>query len=502
MRHGLDDVKSGFDVDCDAVVVGSGPGGAVAALNLAKAGLRVVVVEAGPELKPADMTRDAPRFLARYFWEGGLRLIGGTTQSPSLQARCLGGSTVVNSAIMLKLPGWVREEWQRDTGIDWLGESALDEAYDRVFARLGVAPTPMSVMGRRNLVARDAVEGVAGVEGEPLPRAVIDCEGCSDCLTGCVSGRKQSVDRSYLPEAEEHGAEVYTCSHVERVLTRGARAVGVEGRVVDPHGRVKLARFRVHAKTVVLAAGTMHTPVILQKSRINPRGRVGATMFCHIGGGLVGIMDEVIDPWVGATQGWGAQSQDIRGLKYEGLWASPSVLMVRWGDVGLPFLERLHEVKHAAVIAVVYRGEVHGSVKTTHSGEPRMRLWIPEKNVAPVMRGMKIAADALLQVGARYVHTGIPGAVDEMQSERDTASLLDPKITAKHMVMTLNHTFGSCRMTADDSGPVDPQGRVRGVENLYVCDASVFPSPSAVNPQATIMALSDITSRRLGELGT
>jgi choline dehydrogenase-like flavoprotein len=55
-------------------------------------------------------------------------------------------------------------------------------------------------------------------------------------------------------------------------------------------------------------------------------------------------------------------------------------------------------------------------------------------------------------------------------------------------------------MTADDSGPVDSDGKLRGLEGLYICDASVFPSPSAVNPQATIMALSDITSRKLGEL--
>jgi choline dehydrogenase-like flavoprotein len=500
MRHGLDDVRGGFDVACDAVVVGSGAGGAVAALNLANAGLDTVIVEAGPEVRPEDMTRDAPRFLARYFWEGGLRLIGGTTQSPSLQARCLGGGTVVNSAIMLKLPAWVRKEWRQDTGVEWFEGPELDAAYDRIFARCRVAPTPMAVMGRRNLIARDAIEGASGIVGGPLPRAVAGCEGCSDCLTGCANGHKQSVDRSYLPDAEQHGLQVYTCSHVERVVTEGARAVGVVGRVVDPRGRVSLSRFRVRAKLVVLAAGTMHTPVILQQSRINPRGRVGATMFCHIGGGVVGIMDQVVDPWVGATQGWGAISKDVKGLKFEGLWASPSVLMVRWGDVGRPFLERLHEVKHAAVVAIVYRGDVSGSVKASRSGAPRMRLWIPEKNVEPVMRGMKLAADSLLGAGARYVHTGLPGVVDEMRSAADTESLLSPRLTAKHLVMTLNHTFGSCRMTTDDSGPVDPSGKVRGVENLYVCDASVFPSPSAVNPQATIMAIADITSRKIGEL--
>ncbi len=500
MIHGLDEVRSGFDVACDAVVVGSGAGGAVAAANLARAGLKVVVLEAGPLVEPADMIRDAPLFLARYFWEGGLRIIGGTTQSPSLQARCVGGSTVVNSAIMLPLPDWVRDEWAYDTGLDWLRGPVLDAAYARVFRRSGVGPTPMAVMGRRNLIARRALEAV-GVHGKPLPRAVVECEGASDCLTGCASGRKQSVDRTYLSDAVADGAEVYTCSHVERVVTRGRRAVGVTGRTVDPRGRRTVGRFSVHARTVVLAAGTMQTPVLLQQSGINPRRRVGATLFCHIGGGMVGIMDEVVDPWVGATQGWGAISEEIRGLKFEGLWAAPSVLMVRWGDVGLPFVARLHEVKHAAVIALVYRGNVHGTVRARRDGSPAMHLWIPDTEVSPVMRGMKMAADGLLAVGARYVHTGIPGVMEELRTPRDTETMLSPRITAKQLTMTMNHTFGSCRMSERDSGAVDGQGRVKGLDGLYVVDASIFPSPSAVNPQATIMALADIHTRRLGELG-
>jgi choline dehydrogenase-like flavoprotein len=64
--------------------------------------------------------------------------------------------------------------------------------------------------------------------------------------------------------------------------------------------------------------------------------------------------------------------------------------------------------------------------------------------------------------------------------------------------MTANHVFGSCRMSADPRrGPVDPAGKVRGLEGLYVCDGSLFPSPSAVNPQATIMALADLISRSI-----
>jgi len=130
---------------------------------------------------------------------------------------------------------------------------------------------------------------------------------------------------------------------------------------------------------------------------------------------------------------------------------------------------------------------------------PHAQLFIPDDEARTVFRGLKIGADALLDVGARYVHTGVPGVVDEMKSKRDTESLLLPNLGARNLQMSATHVFGSCRMSAHD-GAVDETGRVLGTRGLYIADASIFPSPSAVNPQATIMALSDLISRRLGEL--
>lgn len=499
--HHIEDVRRGYTMEADAVVVGSGPGGFVAADNLAAAGMKVVLLEAGPEVKPEAMTREAPRFLAKHYWEGGMRLVGGSAPNPAMSGRCLGGSTVVNSAIMLPLPHWVRDEWTRD---DHLGSVVRDPSFDRAFARVfertKTQPTPMTVMGRRNLLMKEALEA-AGIEGKPLPRAVDQCEGCADCITGCHEGRKQSVDRAYMPAFLAHGGEVMTCSVVDEVLVEGGRAVGVRGKVVDIDGWRTTGHFTVRAPRVIMAAGVAHTPIILKQSGITGGGLVGESLYVHLTGGGVAVMDEIVDPWHGATQGWGAFSPEIRGLKYEALWAAPSLIAVNWGAMGAPWLRGLDEVRHAAVFAMVYKGRVSGRVRRWFYGQPRLEIRIPKDEIRVLMRGLKTLVDGFLRIGARGVQTTVFGAPERIKNEKESELLLSKRIGPRDCHMTFNHMFGSCRMSGDPRrGPVDLEGRVRGVEGVWVTDASLFPGPSAVNPQATIMALSDVVSRRIAGL--
>jgi choline dehydrogenase-like flavoprotein len=500
MIYGIDDLRQGFSVEADVVVVGSGAGGAVAAANFAAAGLRTIVLEAGPKVRNEDMTRNAPEFLRKYYWEAGVRMLLGSGAFPCMSGRCLGGTTVINSAIMFKLPDWVRTLWIAEDGLPELADPALDAAYERVFAISRVEPTPMEAMGRRNLLTRDILQA-AGMKGAPLPRAVQGCEASSDCLTGCAAGAKKSVDRTYLPRAVHDGAEIFTCASVERVLMEGGRAVGVTGYVVDPETRVQLAPFTVRAARVVLAAGALHTPVLMLRSGITGGGTVGGTFQAHISSVAMGFMDEVVDPWVGATQGWGAFSDRVPGMKFEALWGPTSLIAAQWSGLGPAFYEILPEVRRVVMIPLVYRANVTGRVRARSNGLPDARLWIPKEEMWVVMRELKRVVDAMLQLGAEFVFTGVRGVPDKIRTAADAELLLSSNIRPRHIAMTANHVFGSCRMSSDPRrGVVDASGKVHGVDGLWICDASIFPSPSAVNPQATVMALSDVISRRMADL--
>jgi choline dehydrogenase-like flavoprotein len=501
MIHGIDEVRRGYSLEADAVVVGSGPGGFVAADNLAAAGMKVALLEAGPQVKPEAMTREAPRFLAKHYWEGGLRLVAGNSPNPAMMGRCLGGSSVVNSAIMLPLPHWVRSEWARNDHLGALMSSpALDRAFARVFDRTKTQPTPMAVMGRRNLLMKEALEAM-GIGGKPLPRAVENCEGCADCITGCHEGRKQSADRAYLPTLLRNGGDVMTCSVVDEVLVENGRAVGVRGHVVDIETWRTTGHFTVRAPRVIMAAGVAHTPHILMNSGLTGGGLVGKTLQVHLTGGGVALMDEVVEPWPGATQGWGAFSPDILGLKYEALWAAPSLIAVNWGAMGAPWLRGLGDVKHSAVFAMVYKGRVSGRVQRWFGGMPRLHIKIPRSEIRVLMRGLKALVDGFLKIGARGVQTTVFGLPERITTPQQAELLLSKRIGPRDCHMTFNHMFGSCRMSADAKrGPVDVDGRLRGIEGVWVADASLFPSPSAVNPQATIMALSDIVSRGIADV--
>ena len=130
MIHKTENIKSDQIRTADVCVVGSGPGGAVVAKELAEKGLKVVVLEAGPRLSHKNSVREPGAFLSKFMQQGGLRAMLGNTFLASMQAEAVGGTSEVNSAIIKMIPDKILKEWIEDYFLQLV---AYSEAHNKLY---------------------------------------------------------------------------------------------------------------------------------------------------------------------------------------------------------------------------------------------------------------------------------------------------------------------------------------------------------------------------------
>ena len=496
------DYRGDFREEADAVVVGSGPCGAVAAYELAAAGKRVVLLEEGPPFTPADFRIDGAISMSRTMREGGLRWTGGYVM-PTMQAIALGGGSLVNSAICGRCPDFRFDEWAAAADLERTRRKDLEPHYDAVAEFLGIAPTPDEVQGRRNLLFRDGCKAL-GYASEPTARNAVGCRGSGECFTGCRARAKQSMDLAYVPGALRHGAKVLTSVQVQEIGVSGRRATGVSGVVVAPFGGSPGARFRVDARAVVLAAGALATPILLQRSGnlANASRQVGENLQFHPGTSVLGIFPEPVDPVFGATQGYQSLHFLREGFKLETLWAPPGVLAVRMPGFGHAFKRHLLDMRHAAVWdAIASCRNSRGRVRERgRSLQPAMRWRFDPGDAAILGRAVWVLAEIFFAAGARKILPGVSGLPEELGSPAEAEVLRRSVPSAEQMVCASTHVFGTTRMHGDRRrGVVDEELRAHDLDNLYVVDTGVFPMSPAVNPMFTGMALARRAARALAE---
>ncbi len=479
---------------CDVLVVGSGPGGAVVAKELAEAGRDVIVVEEGPPFGAKDFRQEAGEALHRTIREAGTRSTRGNMFIPTMQAIGLGGGSLVNSAICCRSPAWVFDKWAERTGTAAITRAALDPHYDRIERFLGIEATPLAVQGERNLRFKRGCDAL-GISSAPTPRNAPGCRGSGECFTGCRNGAKKSTDVSYVPAAIRAGARVLTSVRAEELRLDGRRATGVRGRVVEPFSLAPSHEVEIEAKTVVLAAGCMATPLILQRSEAaNASGYVGRDLQLHPGLAIMAIFPEPIRPWEGATQGYHSLQFLEEGIKLEVLWAPPAVLAARLPGLGHDYQQHLTTYHRMAPFDVFIAAErSRGTVRPKRgSWDPDLAFDFDRRDVELIQRGLGILSDICWAAGAEAILPGLYGVPERIASREEAEVLRTRRLEGRDTITAANHAFGTTRMSRRPSdGVVDEDGRCHDLENVYITDTGIFPGSPAVNPMLTCMALAD-----------
>ncbi len=489
--------------DCDILVIGSGPGGAVAAATLQAAGKKVLILEEGGYFTEQRFRMHESDAYVHLYQDGAQRV----TKDLSValyQGRAVGGSSVVNWTTCFRLRKRVHEHWLKVHHIAGFSEADLRTHYTAVEERLGVHKVARSDLNRNNALLLEGCEKL-GFEVDTLSRNVRGCARTGYCGLGCPIGAKQSMRKTYLQDALHSGATLISRARVDRLEYRSGRALGAQANFLDALGtNMTGATLEVRANRIIVAAGALGSPALLLRSGIDLDGKVGERTFIHPTVALVGQHKDPVHPYYGAPQTVASEHFVERGgevgFLLEAAPLQPSFFATGISGYGEAHRSKMESLAHSQAILGIHidgfrADEKGGRVMLGPQGTPVLH-YSPE---VPVLRAFadahKEIARVLFAAGAQQVFTGHDPAL-RLRNAGDIEKLQNMSYNANRVFVASAHLMGGCRM--GKGGVVDDELlRVSGYENLHVIDGSVFPTSLGVNPQLTIYALSRLISSRI-----
>jgi len=477
----------------DVVVIGSGAAGAVLAHDLVEQGRDVLMLERGEYVPATEFTEDEVAMLSRLYADGALQLTR-DFRFQVLQGSCVGGTTVVNNAVCFDLPPEVLASWNASDRLDGaLDSTRLADAFRAARELVGVERQTHS---RLNPSGNRFVAGLRalGYDESPHRQGAVEaniagCLGCGYCNIGCRYGKKLSMLDTVLPQTQRefnrNGREalrIVAGCEVRKIHRQDGRVTHLECRT--PAGKT----LTVRGQTYVLAAGAVSSSMVLLRSEIGG-DRVGHDLSFNMGSPLSAVFDEKIDAYDGLQISHFLEPAPDQGFVVE-TWFNPPVAqaltMPGWFD---DHFRNMRRYDHMAAVGVLVGTESNAVVKPGLIAPRDIKYTPTPGDVQKLLAGLITAGEVWFAAGARAVlpHTF---AYHEFHSVEELRRLPDLIEDASDLTLGTGHPQGGNVLSrSPDTGVVDPEFRVHGMDNLFVCDASVFPTSVKVNPQLTVMAL-------------
>lgn len=494
-------------IKADLCVIGSGAGGAVIAAHAAAAGYRVVLLEEGRYVHSSRISHNEGDMYAALYKEGGLQTTSDLGLS-ILQGRALGGSTVINNGISFRLRDPDLNADAPDVLAQWarlgatIDPGRLEASYHRVSTRIGVDWLPDDIVGGSGnaLLAgwkalRTQDPDTPNYPARKFKTNFPRCAGCGYCTLGCPYERKLSMLETYVTDASQSGnARILTECHAIRIERKGARATGVKVRLPDER------EIYINADVVVVACGAIGSSVLLRKSGI--KRNVGKRFSFNLASPLLARFPDPIRSYDAIQMATYVDSGDFL---LESSFNPPLTFAVSLPGWFRSHFERMTSYAHFAGAGVVIATEPSG----------RLMRWEWQRNLlGPIayrmgpaelerlQRGLGLLARIYFAAGAESVFPAsfldLPMTASEFapngrpDARRIEAFLAGHIRKAEDLLLHSAYPQGGNPMSDQRSrGAVGSDFRVHGYENLYVCDASVFPTSIRVHPQLTIMAMAD-----------
>ncbi len=488
-------------LEADVVIVGTGAGGGTAAETLSKAGLSVVLLEAGP-LKTSSQFDMQERAAYRDLYQEGT---GRGTKDGGmviLQGRSVGGSTTVNWTTSFRTPPETLKFWAEHMGVSGCSVEEMAPYYEHMEKRLNIHQWPQAP-NENNAMLQRASEKL-GYEWATIHRNVRGCLNLGYCGLGCPVDAKQSMLVTTIPGALDRKAKLVHHARVVRILRDGDAVTGVEAEALTPNVRgITGQTITVRATRTILAGGAINTPAILLRSKApDPHGRIGKRTFLHPTTLTMAKYETTINPFWGAPQSiysdhfqWQNVHTGPVGFKLEVPPLQPAFAAGFYSTAGEEIVQSMDALDRTQCMIALMRDGFHeqsqgGVVELGDAGQPVLDYPINDYLLEGVRRSWGVMLEMQFASGATSARPAHKQARHYMSWKEAKAALSELTIAPHKVTVGSAHVMGGCPMGDDPKRSVtDCDGKHHHLENLYVMDGSLFPTSIGANPQLSIYGL-------------
>jgi choline dehydrogenase-like flavoprotein len=468
----------------DFVIVGSGAGGASAAITLIDSGASVLLVEEGEEFNPNIEENIFASF--RHHWRDfGMQLCKGNGLIPILQGKCLGGSSVVSGAIIHPFPRSVWDEWKNlDPKIAKEYKfSDISNASDELLSLINFKKGDEHTY--KNSLLKKLIDD-KGWNSNAMNRATFSCQRTENCVIGCRTGGKASLDKTLIKQFINKGGLVLTKAKVKKFKEMNdCVSVEIEFR--------KKSIENLKARNLILSAGVIHSAKILKQSGLKNQN-LGKFFSCNISSSLVVEYDKKRALYEGPPMG--LEITPKQGVKI----ATQSIPMeLSATRLGLPpdAIRRLDYSKISAW-AISIKSNAYGKINLGTTGKVFKISFNPSAADMKKLKDITFQfTNLLLKAGDNIVYPQVKNLPPRIKSSEKSDKNSFSKKSSDYP-LGISHLFGGCVMSSSsESGVVDYKGKVHGLENIYVFDASIFPLSTGLNPQLSIMSIARLLAKKI-----
>ena len=479
----------------EVAVIGSGAGGGVAA-NLLNQKYEVGIFDKGHF--PNGETNNETFGYHNFYETNAIQQTRGY-KVQLLAGMGIGGGTSINWTTSLRTPDNILSEWDALTQQNnHFNSDSFNKSLDYICQNLNVDEA-------NNKIPQKEIKLAQGLELNKTSYKIIPRNTKNnDCLESGFSTFGHSDDtinssyKSWFSKDKFNEENIYSNTHVKSLSISNGKATHVN---VEHNGQ----SYSVAVEKVILASGSLNTPKILLNSGYKNK-HLGQHLKLHPVSGVAGKFSELQNPWAGSMQGIYSDDnlfrKDNYGYLLEGLPMHPSLFFPFFPNNQDNFGDFISSYNYWSGSIVLTSDTSSGSIINKNP----QHLWkynLNDFDHGNLLHGIESLVKANFLAGAEEIMVATSPTMHwKRESNEDIESFIGKVRKVRNepfrILLGSAHQMGTARIHPNPSeGVVDLNGKVHGLENVYITDSSTFPRCSGVNPMITIQAMSHFLASKI-----